>query len=79
VVEQAKGVLAERLDIGDEDAFEILRFAARCEQVRVRSPAADGRPKPRDADADRLGDGAPNCSGSRNRCVGATPLSSAGE
>ena len=36
VVEQAKGVLAERLGIGIDDAFELLRRAARSNRTRLR-------------------------------------------
>ncbi|MGN6379019.1 MAG: ANTAR domain-containing protein [Gaiellales bacterium] len=39
VIEQAKGVLSERLGLTVEDAFEVLRSAARCEQTRVHSLA----------------------------------------
>jgi AmiR/NasT family two-component response regulator len=39
VIEQAKGMLAERLGIGVEDAFELLRQRARSSRVRVHELA----------------------------------------
>lgn len=41
VIEQAKGVLAERLQITAEDAFEVLRSAARSAQRKLREVAAE--------------------------------------
>jgi len=38
-IEQAKGMLAERLQIGPTDAFEILRRAARTAQMRLHDLA----------------------------------------
>jgi hypothetical protein len=40
VIEQAKGVLAERYGIGVDDAFRILRRAARSNRVRIHDLAA---------------------------------------
>ncbi|MBA2358851.1 MAG: ANTAR domain-containing protein [Actinobacteria bacterium] len=39
VIEQAKGILAERLQIGVEDAFALLRRASRDHQVKLHSLA----------------------------------------
>ena len=39
VVEQAKGVLAERLGLNIEGAFSVLRGAARSERVKVHDLA----------------------------------------
>ncbi|TMK34812.1 MAG: ANTAR domain-containing protein [Actinobacteria bacterium] len=39
VIEQAKGVLAERLGVGVEDAFELLRTTARSNRLRLRDLA----------------------------------------
>ena len=41
VIEQAKGVLAARLDCTVEEAFELLRHAARSHQVRIHALAAE--------------------------------------
>jgi hypothetical protein len=41
VIEQAKGVLAARLDCTVEEAFELLRDAARSHQVRIHALAAE--------------------------------------
>ncbi len=40
VIEQAKGVLAERLGIGLEEAFEVLRASARRNRVKLHALAA---------------------------------------
>ena len=40
VIEQAKGVLAERHRMGIEDAFDVLRGAARTHRVKLRALAA---------------------------------------
>jgi AmiR/NasT family two-component response regulator len=39
VIEQAKGVLSERLSISVDDAFEVLRRSARSAQVRIHDLA----------------------------------------
>jgi AmiR/NasT family two-component response regulator len=39
VIEQAKGILSERLGVGVEDAFAVLRRAARSHRVRLRELA----------------------------------------
>lgn len=41
VLEQAKGILAERLGIDVEEAFDVLRAAARSNSVKLHSLAAD--------------------------------------
>lgn len=41
VIEQAKGVLAERLRVSPEDAFELLRAGARDGRARVHDLARD--------------------------------------
>jgi hypothetical protein len=40
VIEQAKGILAERYHIGVEDAFRLLRRTARSNRVRIHEIAA---------------------------------------
>ena len=40
VIEQAKGVLAERLGVRIEEAFEILRFAARSDRIGLHELAS---------------------------------------
>jgi hypothetical protein len=40
VIEQAKGILAERYDLTIEDAFLLLRYAARSSRVAIRPLAA---------------------------------------
>ena len=40
VIEQAKGVLAERLAVSPDEAFELLRSAARSNRLRLRDLAA---------------------------------------
>jgi AmiR/NasT family two-component response regulator len=40
VIEQAKGVLAERFGVGPEEAFQLLRRGARNHRVRIHSLAA---------------------------------------
>ena len=40
VIEQAKGVLAERFELTVDEAFELLRRAARTAQVRIHELAA---------------------------------------
>ena len=39
VIEQAKGVLAERLGLTVEDAFDLLRYAARSGRIKLRELA----------------------------------------
>lgn len=39
VIEQAKGVLAERYGIGISDAFELLRGSARANRMRIHALA----------------------------------------
>jgi ANTAR domain len=41
VIEQAKGVLAERLDIGLDEAFTVLRQAARSTRMKLRVLASE--------------------------------------
>lgn len=41
VIEQAKGILGERLGVGVEQAFEILRLAARSEHLRLHALARE--------------------------------------
>ena len=41
VIEQAKGVLAERLALAPDDAFQILRRAARSDRRRIHVLAAE--------------------------------------
>jgi hypothetical protein len=41
VIEQAKGVLVERLELAPDDAFEILRRAARNERRHIHVLAAE--------------------------------------
>jgi AmiR/NasT family two-component response regulator len=41
VIEQAKGVLAERHELDVEQAFEVLRRAARSSRVKIHLLAAD--------------------------------------
>jgi hypothetical protein len=41
VLEQAKGVLAERLDLAPDDAFELMRSAARRARVGLHALAAE--------------------------------------
>jgi hypothetical protein len=40
VIEQAKGILAERFELGVEEAFEVLRRASRSHRMRLRELAA---------------------------------------
>ena len=41
VIEQAKGVLIERLDLPAEDVFELLRVAARRTRMNIHDVAAE--------------------------------------
>jgi len=50
VIEQAKGILAERYRIGVEEAFNVLRAAARAHRVKIHDLASqviDGPRTPR--------------------------------
>ena len=44
VIEQAKGVLAERYGLAVDEAFDILRRAARSNRMKLRDLAAAVRP-----------------------------------
>jgi AmiR/NasT family two-component response regulator len=39
VIEQAKGILAERYDLGIDEAFELMRRSARSHRLKLRSLA----------------------------------------
>jgi AmiR/NasT family two-component response regulator len=39
VIEQAKGMLAERLSVGVDEAFDILRYAARSHRLKLHDLA----------------------------------------
>ena len=39
VIEQAKGILAERLGLGIEEAFDVLRYAARTARIKLHELA----------------------------------------
>jgi hypothetical protein len=41
VIEQAKGILTERHDLSIDDAFELLRYAARTARMRIHELAAE--------------------------------------
>lgn len=41
VIEQAKGVLAERLDLSVDEAFEVLRRAARSSRTKIHALAVE--------------------------------------
>jgi len=41
VIEQAKGILAERLGVEVEEAFDVLRAAARSNSVKIHALASD--------------------------------------
>jgi len=43
-IEQAKGILAERLGLTTDDAFALLRYAARTARMRIHELARDVRP-----------------------------------
>ena len=58
VIEQAKGVLAERFDVDVHEAFRLLRFAARSNRIRLYDLAArvvESRATPPEIEAARLG------------------------
>ena len=58
VLEQAKGILAERLGIDVEEAFDVLRAAARSNSVKLHALAADvvqSRQLPPELSAQRAG------------------------
>ena len=49
VIEQAKGIVAERYGLGLDEAFEMIRRASRSNRVKLRDLAAriqPGRPTP---------------------------------
>jgi|SRR5919202_376984 AmiR/NasT family two-component response regulator len=57
VIEQAKGILAERFDVDVHEAFRVLRLAARNNRVRLRDLAArvvESRVTPREIEEARL-------------------------
>jgi hypothetical protein len=41
MIEQAKGVLIERLDLPPEQIFELLRSASRCSSIKIHVLAAE--------------------------------------
>lgn len=43
-IEQAKGVLAERCGMGAEEAFEVIRHAARAQRMKLHDLARSIRP-----------------------------------
>jgi AmiR/NasT family two-component response regulator len=54
VIEQAKGVLVERFRLSPDQAFEVLRSAARSSRTRLHALAADvvaSRTTPRELEA----------------------------
>jgi AmiR/NasT family two-component response regulator len=58
VIEQAKGVLAERFDVDVHEAFRVMRFAARSNRVRLHELAVrvvESRVTPREIAEARLG------------------------
>jgi AmiR/NasT family two-component response regulator len=60
VIEQAKGVLAERFGLDVHDAFDLLRLAARSNRMRLRDLATrvvQSRQTPPEIEATRLGRG----------------------
>src|SRR5918911_997440 len=61
VIEQAKGVLAERFGMDVHEAFQVLRRSARSNRMRLRDLAArvvESRQTPPEIDESRLGRGA---------------------
>jgi AmiR/NasT family two-component response regulator len=58
VIEQAKGVLAERFDVDVHEAFRVLRLAARSNRIRLHDLAlqvVESRATPREIEGARLG------------------------
>jgi hypothetical protein len=58
VIEQAKGVLAERFDLDVHEAFRLLRVAARSNRIRLHDLAArivESRQTPAEIEEVRLG------------------------
>jgi ANTAR domain len=58
VIEQAKGVLAERFDVDVHEAFRLLRVAARSNRIRLHDLAArvvEARQTPPEIEEVRLG------------------------
>jgi AmiR/NasT family two-component response regulator len=61
VIEQAKGVLAERFGVDVHEAFQVLRISARSNRMRLHDLAArvvESRQTPPEIDESRLGRGA---------------------
>ena len=57
VIEQAKGVLAERFGVDVHEAFQVLRASARSNRIRLHDLAArvvESRQTPREIDETRL-------------------------
>ena len=57
VIEQAKGVLAERFDVDVHDAFRVMRLAARNNRILLRDLATrvvESRVTPREIEEARL-------------------------
>ena len=57
VIEQAKGILAERFDVDVREAFGVLRLAARSNRIRLHDLAArvvESRVTPREIEEARL-------------------------
>ena len=60
VIEQAKGVLAERLDVDVQEAFRLLRLSARSNRMRLHALATrvvESRQTPPEIEETRLGRG----------------------
>jgi AmiR/NasT family two-component response regulator len=58
VIEQAKGVLAERFDVDVHEAFRLLRLSARSNRMRLHALATqvvESRQTPPEIDETRLG------------------------
>jgi hypothetical protein len=58
VIEQAKGVLAERFDVDVHEAFQVLRLSARSNRIRLRDLATqvvESRKTPPEIEEIRLG------------------------